>query len=78
MRRCVQRARVTIVRPGRLTDAPGSGRIEAAECLGRRGEIPRDDVAATLVAALDEPATIGKTFEILSGAQEIAAALRTL
>jgi nucleoside-diphosphate-sugar epimerase len=68
----------TIVRPGGLTDDPGSGRIDAAEHLGRRGQIPRDDVAATLVAALDEPATIGKTFEILSGEQEIAAALRNL
>jgi uncharacterized protein YbjT (DUF2867 family) len=68
----------TIVRPGGLTDDPGSGRIDAAEHLGRRGQIPRDDVAATLVAALDEPATIGKTFEILSGEQEIAAELRNL
>jgi nucleoside-diphosphate-sugar epimerase len=68
----------TIVRPGGLTDDPGSGRIDAAEHLGRRGQIPRDDVAATLVAALDEPATIGKTFAILSGEQEIADALRNL
>jgi uncharacterized protein YbjT (DUF2867 family) len=68
----------TIVRPGRLTNDRGTGRIEAAESLGRRGEIPRDDVAATLVAVLDEPATVGKTFEILSGEEEIAAALRTL
>jgi len=68
----------TIVRPGRLTDEAGTGRIEAAEHLGRRGEIPRDDVAATLVATLDEPATIGKTFELLSGDEEIAAALRAL
>jgi uncharacterized protein YbjT (DUF2867 family) len=68
----------TIVRPGRLTNDRGTGRIEAAESLGRRGEIPRDDVAATLVAVLDEPATVGKTFEILGGEEEIAAALRTL
>ena len=68
----------TIVRPGRLTDEAGTGRIEAAEHLGRRGEIPRDDVAATLVATLDEPATVGKTFELLSGDEEIAAALRAL
>jgi nucleoside-diphosphate-sugar epimerase len=68
----------TIVRPGMLTDDPGSGRIDAAEHLGRRGQIPRDDVAATLVVALAEPATIGKTFEILSGEQEIAAALRSI
>jgi len=68
----------TIVRPGRLTDDPGTGRIEAAEHLGRRGEVPRDDVAATLVATLDEPGTVGKTFEVLSGDEEIAAALRAL
>lgn len=68
----------TIVRPGRLTDEPGSGRVEAAEHLGRRGQIPRDDVAATLLAVLDEPATVGKAFELLSGDQEIAAALRGL
>ena len=68
----------TIVRPGSLTNDPGTGRIDAAEHLGRRGRIPRDDVAATLVAVLDEPATIGKTFEILSGEKEITEALRNL
>jgi uncharacterized protein YbjT (DUF2867 family) len=68
----------TIVRPGRLTDAPGTGRIEAAEHLGRRGEIPRDDVAAVLVATLDEPATVRRTFEVLSGDDEVAAAVRAL
>lgn len=68
----------TIVRPGSLTDDPGTGRIEAAASLGRRGEIPRDDVAATLLAVLDEQSTVGKTFEILSGEEEIAAALRNL
>jgi len=68
----------TIVRPGSLTDDPGTGRIEAAESLGRRGGIPRDDVAATLLAVLDEPSTVGRTFEVLSGEEEIAAALRNL
>ena len=68
----------TIVRPGGLTNDPGTGRIEAAESLGRRGQIPRDDVAATLVAVLDEPATVGKTFEVLSGEEEIATSLRTV
>jgi uncharacterized protein YbjT (DUF2867 family) len=68
----------TIVRPGGLTNDPGTGRIDAAEHLGRRGRIPRDDVAATLVAVLDEPATIGKMFEILSGEKQIAEALRNL
>ncbi len=68
----------TIVRPGMLTNEPGTGRVDAAEHLGRRGSISRDDVAATLVAVLDEPATAGKTFELLSGEAEIREALRSL
>jgi uncharacterized protein YbjT (DUF2867 family) len=68
----------TIVRPGSLTDDPGTGRIAAAEHLGRGGQIPRDDVAATLLTVLDEPSTIGKTFEAISGDDEIAAALQAL
>lgn len=41
----------TIVRPGRLTDAPGSGRVRI-DLEPFRGDIPRDDVAAVLDALL--------------------------
>jgi len=68
----------TIVRPGRLTDAPGTGLIEAGPRLGRGGEIPRDDVAATLLACLDDPGTIGKGFDLLSGETRIVEALAGL
>jgi uncharacterized protein YbjT (DUF2867 family) len=71
----------TIVRPGSLSDEPGTGKIVAAAKLDRSGphrSISRDDVAATLLAAIDEPATVGKTFELLSGEDEIAAALKKL
>jgi uncharacterized protein YbjT (DUF2867 family) len=68
----------TIVRPGRLTDDEGTGRIEAAPHLGRRGEIPRDDVAAVLLATLGDPSTVGKTFEVLSGDEPISATLAAL
>ena len=57
----------TIIRPGGLTNEAGTGRIEAAESLGRRGEIPRDDVARTLAEALEMRTTYYKTFEILAG-----------
>lgn len=57
----------TIIRPGRLTDDEGTGRIDAAESLGRYGEIPREDVARTFAVALEAGNTHGKTFEILSG-----------
>jgi uncharacterized protein YbjT (DUF2867 family) len=66
----------TIVRPGFLTDDAGTGRIDAAPQLGRRGRIPRDDVAATLLATLDAPNTIGKTFELLAGETPIEDAIR--
>jgi hypothetical protein len=46
--------------------------------LGGRGEIPRDDVAAILLACLDMPETIGLTFEAFTGDQPIEDALRAL
>ncbi|MFL5867378.1 MAG: SDR family oxidoreductase [Thermoleophilaceae bacterium] len=65
----------TIIRPGRLTDDPGSGRVTLAEQVDR-GQVSRDDVAAVLVAALDEPATIGKTLALVSGETPIEEAVR--
>jgi len=65
----------TIVRPGRLTDDPPTGRVRAAERL-QRGEIPRADVAATLAALLDEPATIGRAFDLVSGDTPIGEAIK--
>jgi uncharacterized protein YbjT (DUF2867 family) len=68
----------TIVRPGRLTDDPSTGLVEVAARLERGGEIPRDDVAATLLACLDDPSTIGKGFDLLSGETPIAEAVGAL
>jgi uncharacterized protein YbjT (DUF2867 family) len=65
----------TIIRPGGLTDEEGTGRIEAAESLGRRGQISRDDVARTFADALEMRNTYGKTFEILAGDTPIQEAL---
>jgi len=66
------------VRPGSLSDDPGTGTVDVSERLGRRGQVPRDDVAAVLVAVLDAPNTVGKTFELLSGSTPIADAVRAL
>jgi uncharacterized protein YbjT (DUF2867 family) len=68
----------TIVRPGSLTDEAGTGTVEAAPSLGRRGEIPREDVARTLVVTLEKENTFGKTFEVLSGDTPIEEALDRL
>ena len=68
----------TVIRPGSLTEDGGTGTIEAAEKLGRRGEIPREDVARTFAAALEDENTYHKTFEILSGDTPIREALAHL
>jgi uncharacterized protein YbjT (DUF2867 family) len=68
----------TIVRPGGLTNDPGTGMIEVAPSLDRRGSITRDDVAAVLAACLDEPRTVRATFELLQGETPIAEALAGL
>ena len=68
----------TIVRPGSLTDDPGTGRVNLPRDLGHRGPIPRDDVAAILAACLDVPETIGLTFEAFAGDQELDLAIRAL
>ncbi|MHA3022268.1 SDR family oxidoreductase [Mycobacterium sp. BMJ-28] len=64
----------TIVRPGGLTDEPGTGKVRIAETTGR-GSIPRADVAAVLLAVLDDPGTAGRTFEVISGDVPVAEAL---
>ena len=63
----------TVVRPGRLTDDDGTGRVRVGTL--RAGEIPRADVAAVLAACLRSPATVGKTFDVLSGDTPVADAL---
>ena len=68
----------TIVRPGRLTDDPGTGLIEVGMPLDHGGEVTRDDVAATLLAVVDHPQTIGLTFDLLNGRDPIAEAVASL
>jgi uncharacterized protein YbjT (DUF2867 family) len=68
----------TIVRPGGLTDDPGTGTVEIAPQLEHSGQVPRDDVAAVLAEALVAENTIKKAFDLISGETPIAEALRTL
>lgn len=67
----------TIVRPGGLTDEPGTGQVRVGERLDR-GEIPRADVAAVLLGCLDSRHTIDRVFEVVSGPTPIADALGSL
>lgn len=66
----------TVVRPGRLTNDPGTGHVQVGS--RQRGAIPRADVAAVVAAALTMDPTIGKTFDLISGDQTVEAALAAL
>ena len=68
----------TIVRPGRLTDDPGTGLVACAAHFGRSGEVAREDVAAVLHAVLELPQTVGHTFEVMDGDTPVARAVAAL
>lgn len=67
----------TIIQPGRLTDSPGTGRVTLDSATDPR-EIPRADVAHAIAVALEEPATIGKRFTLLTGPDPVEEALSDL
>ena len=67
----------TIIRPGALTDEPGTGEVTMAPETGR-GSVPREDVARVITAALDDPATAGLVTEVISGPTRVAVALAEL
>ncbi|GAA1697527.1 SDR family oxidoreductase [Fodinicola feengrottensis] len=64
----------TVVRPGSLTTAAGTGEISLGDSVPR-GSISREDVAAVLLHVLDFPATVGRQFEVIGGPTPIADAV---
>jgi uncharacterized protein YbjT (DUF2867 family) len=67
----------TIVRPGGLTDDVGTGLVEIGFGL-ESDEIPRDDVAATLLFTLDAVNTYGQAFDVVSGDDPVEDAIANL
>jgi uncharacterized protein YbjT (DUF2867 family) len=64
----------TIVRPGSLTDDPGTGRATiSVEPV--RDRVAREDVAAVLAAVLAEPRSVGRTLYVVGGDDPIDEAL---
>src|ERR671915_1055006 len=64
----------TVVRPGMLTDDPGTGQV----WIGTdpvRAEVTRDDVAAVLAAVVDESRAVGKVLYVVGGDDPIEDAL---
>lgn len=64
---------VTVLRPGGLTDDPGTGSVTLHRHV-ERGSIPRDDVAAVLLALLDAGGD-GAVVELVSGPTPVAEAV---
>jgi len=66
----------TIVRPGALNKKEGKGKIKLSSKLNERGEIPRWDVASTLVKSLEDGVAKNQVFEILTGETKIEEAVK--
>ncbi|MBW3601383.1 MAG: SDR family oxidoreductase [Actinobacteria bacterium] len=67
----------TVLRPGTLTDDAPTGRVR----LGRqvqRGRVPRGDVAAVILAVLDDDRTAGQVIELVGGDTPIPEAIAAL
>ena len=67
----------TIVRPGMLTDDGGTGQVSVGQGLPS-GEVPRDDVAAVLLAVLGSDSTIGKDFDLVGGDESVEDAVSSI
>jgi nucleoside-diphosphate-sugar epimerase len=66
--------RWTIVRPGRLTNDPGTGTVSLAPRL-EYGQVTRDDVAAVLYACLSADNTVHGTFDLTEGPDSVEQAV---
>ncbi|MFF7966315.1 SDR family oxidoreductase [Streptomyces sp. NPDC007903] len=67
----------TILRPGSLTDEPGTGLVKLAAHTGR-GSVPRDDVAAVLAELVETSSTAGLTLELIKGSVPVAVAVKAV
>lgn len=64
-----------ILRPGTLVDAAGTGGVRAGLAIPY-GNVPRDDVAATLVALIETPAVNRVIIELTEGDTPVVEALQ--
>lgn len=66
-----------ILRPGTLLDSPGTGKVRVGLAIPY-GEIPREDVAATLLALIEQPAVSRVIVELTGGDTPVADAIQSL
>ncbi|GAB3690497.1 SDR family oxidoreductase [Angustibacter aerolatus] len=63
-----------VLRPGRLTDEPGTGLVHLAPNV-RRGDVSRDDVAAVQAELLHRPGADRSVLELVGGEVPVAQAV---
>ncbi|HAL23464.1 MAG TPA: NAD-dependent dehydratase [Stenotrophomonas sp.] len=66
-----------ILRPGTLTDAAGTGRVHAGLAIPY-GDIPREDVAAALLALVEQPQVSRRIIELTEGQTPVFEAVHQL
>lgn len=64
----------TILRPGRLTDDPATGRVALGPDVAR-GDVTRADVAAVVAAVLDRRESVGHQWNLVGGDAGVAEAV---
>ena len=64
----------TIVGPSRLTDEPGTGRVETGPDVAKTS-VSRDDVAEVVAQVLETPATVGRTIDFNNGSTPVVDAV---
>ena len=57
----------TVLRPGRLTDEVGSGRVRTSVAAGDGFDISRENVASCILEALRQPSRINRVVDLLDG-----------
>lgn len=64
----------TIFRPGKLLDDKLSGKIQISTHIPEKGQTSRENLALTVVEAIDNKKTFGKVLEVFDGEVEIGEA----
>lgn len=69
----------TVIRPARMTDKPGKGTVTMKDSpMNNNDTIPREDVAAVLVAILEKEAVFNRILDVSSGPMPIDDAIQAL
>jgi uncharacterized protein YbjT (DUF2867 family) len=69
---------LTVLRPGRLTDDPGTGLVQLAPPGLPRGDVTRTDVAEVVAGLLAEPASDGLVLDLLGGDTPVTEAIASV